>query len=65
VRPITKAALTLASMMTMVAASAAAAGPALAKPYPPPRIRLLCSAPDTAEGAVCALPFGVTTAPNA
>jgi hypothetical protein len=52
-------------MMTMVAASAAAAGPAWAKPYPPPKIHLLCSAPDTAAGSVCVLPFGVTTAPNA
>jgi large repetitive protein len=65
VRRITKAALTLASMMTMVAASAAAAGPAWAKPYPPPKIHLLCSAPDTAAGSVCVLPFGVTTVPNA
>jgi large repetitive protein len=68
VRPVTRAALTLASMMTMVAASAALAGPALAKPYPPPSIHLLCSAAanhGTLEGTVCVLPFGVTTAPNA
>ena len=67
-RPITRAALTLASMMTMVAASAAAAGAASAKPYPPPSIHLLCSAAanhGTLEGTVCVLPFGVTTAPNA
>jgi large repetitive protein len=65
VRPVTKAALTLASMMAMVAALAGVAGPASAKPYPPPKIHLLCSAPDTTAGAVCVLPFGVTTAPNA
>ena len=64
-RRITKAALTLASMMTMVAASAAAAGAASATTYPPPKIHLLCAAPDTTAGAVCVLPFGVTTAPNA
>jgi large repetitive protein len=66
VRAVTKAALTLASVVTMVGALAGlAAGPALAKPYPPPKIHLLCSAPDTTAGAVCVLPFGVTTAPNA
>ena len=45
-----------------------AAGPASAKAYPPPSIHLLCSAAandGTLEGAVCVLPFGVTTAPNA
>ena len=64
-RRITKAALTLASMMTLVAASAAVAGPASAN-YPPPSIHLLCSAPSsgTPHGSVCALPFGQTTAPN-
>jgi len=65
VRLTTKAALALVSMMTMVAASAAVAGPALAVTYPPPKIHLLCSAPDTTAGAVCVLPYGVTTAPNA
>jgi large repetitive protein len=66
VRPVAKAALTLASMVSMVAALAGvAAGPAWAKPYPPPKIHLLCSAPDTTAGAVCVLPSGVTTAPNA
>jgi large repetitive protein len=67
VRRITKAALTLACMATMVAASAAAAGPALAKPYPPPSLRLLCTAAvnnGTPEGSVCALPSGQTTAPS-
>jgi hypothetical protein len=36
-----------------------AAGPALAKPYPPPKISLLCSAAAndaTLEGTVCVLP---------
>jgi len=54
-------------MMTIVAASAAVAGPASAKPYPPPSIHLLCSAAPTSgtlHGSVCALPPGVTTAPN-
>jgi large repetitive protein len=69
VRRITKAAFTLAATVTMVAALAeAAAGPASAKPYPPPSIHLLCSAAPTdgtVEGTVCALPSGQTTAPNA
>src|SRR5215467_11450860 len=62
-----KAALTLASMTTLVAASAAVAGPASAKPYPPPSIHLLCTAAPVngaLHGSVCALPFGQTTAPN-
>jgi hypothetical protein len=45
----------------------AAASPATAKTYPPPSIHLLCTAAansGTLEGSVCALPFGVTTAPN-
>jgi hypothetical protein len=44
-----------------------AASPASAKPYPPPSIHLLCTASangGTLEGSVCALPPGVTTAPN-
>jgi hypothetical protein len=44
-----------------------AASPATAKTYPPPSIHLLCTAAansGTLEGSVCALPFGVTTAPN-
>jgi hypothetical protein len=66
VKQITKAALTLLATGSMAAALAGvAAGPALAKPYPPPKIHLLCSAPGTLEGTVCVLPFGVTTAPNA
>jgi hypothetical protein len=56
-------------MMTMAATLVGlAAGPASAKPYPPPSIHLLCSAAanDAAmEGTVCVLPPGVTTAPNA
>jgi len=56
-------------MTAMVAAFAGlAAGPASAKPYPPPSIHLLCTAAanqGTLEGTVCVLPFGVTTAPNA
>jgi large repetitive protein len=55
---------------TIVAAAlgvAAAASPVSAAPnYPPPSIHLLCTAANggTLEGSVCALPFGVTTAPN-
>jgi large repetitive protein len=68
VRRLTKTALTLAAMVSTVAALAGVAvGPALAKPYPPPRISLLCSAAandGTLDGSVCVLPFGVTTAPN-
>ena len=44
-----------------------AASPAAAKTYPPPSIHLLCTAAansGTLEGSVCALPPGVTTAPN-
>ena len=67
----TKLTLTLAAMVTMLAAlagAAVAAGPALAKPYPPPSIHLPCSAAannGTLEGTVCALPSGMTTPPNA
>jgi large repetitive protein len=68
VRQRTKAALTLAAMVTTAAGLAvAAAGPAAAKPYPPPSIHLLCTAAandGTLEGSVCVLPPGVTTAPN-
>ena len=68
-RGIAKAVLALAAMAsTTTALSALAAGPALAKPYPPPSIHLLCSAAPTdgtVEGTVCALPSGQTTAPNA
>jgi large repetitive protein len=62
VRRTTKAALTLAAMMSTVAALAVvAAGPASAT-YRPPSIRLVCGG--TVEGSVCVLPPGVTTAPN-
>jgi hypothetical protein len=67
-RRTTKAALTLAAMVSTVTALAGvAAGPASAKPYPPPSIHLLCTAAangGTLHGSVCALPPGVTTAPN-
>jgi large repetitive protein len=68
VRHTTKAAFTLASMVTMVTGLAVAAGPASAKPYPPPSIHMLCSAAandGALEGSVCVLPSGQTTAPNA
>jgi hypothetical protein len=59
-RRTTKAAFTLAATATIVAALAGvAAGPASAKPYPPPSIHLLCSAAPTdgaLEGTVCVLP---------
>ena len=64
-RHITKAGLTLAATVGLVAALVAASGPALA--YPPPSVHLLCSAAanqGTLEGSVCVLPFGVTTPPN-
>jgi hypothetical protein len=65
---LTTKALTLAATVTMVAALAeVAAGPASAKPYPPPSIHLLCTEAangGTLHGSVCALPPGVTTAPN-
>lgn len=64
----TKAALTLTATVSTVAAMAATtAGPASAKPYPPPSIHLLCSAAangGTPEGGVCVLPAGQTTTPN-
>lgn len=67
-RRITKAALTLAAMVSTAASlSALAASPASAKPYPPPSIHLLCTAAANGgalHGSVCALPPGVTTAPN-
>ena len=61
------AAAILAPATIVAAALGAAATPASAKPYPPPSIHLLCTAAansGTLEGSVCALPFGVTTAPN-
>jgi hypothetical protein len=54
--------------MTATALTAAAvATAASATTYPPPSIHLLCTAAandGTLEGSTCALPFGVTTAPN-
>src|ERR1700684_4611616 len=68
VRQRTRTTLTLAAMLTTAAGLAvAAAGPAAAKPYPPPSIHLLCTAAandGTLEGSICVLPPGVTTAPN-
>jgi len=64
VRRTTKTMLTLGAAVVM---SGMVAGPVSAKPYPPPSIHLLCTpAADggTLHGSVCALPFGVTTAPN-
>src|SRR6202167_4445285 len=62
VRRRTNAALTLAAMMSTVAALAVvAAGPASAT-YRPPSIRLACGG--TEELSACVLPPGVTTAPN-
>ena len=61
-RRIPKAALTLAAMMSTVAALAVvAAGPASAA-YRPPSIRQVCGG--TEELSVCVLPPGVTTSPN-
>jgi len=67
VRLITKAALTFASMLGMATTVvAAAAGPASATTYPPPSIHLQCAAADgdAQHGSVCALPPGMTTAPD-
>jgi large repetitive protein len=62
VRRTTRAALTLAAMMSTVAAlGVVAAGPASAT-YRPPSIRLVCGG--TEELSACVLPPGVTTAPN-
>jgi putative Ig domain-containing protein len=59
----------LAPAATVIAAAlgaTVAATPASARPYPPPSIHLLCTAANggTLEGSVCALPPGMTTAPN-
>ena len=54
-------------MIAVALCVTAAASPASAKTYPPPSIHLLCTAAansGTLEGGVCALPPGVTTAPN-
>jgi len=59
--PVTMIAAALGATAAATSASAAAAT------YPPPSIHLLCTAAansGTLEGSVCALPFGVTTAPN-
>jgi large repetitive protein len=68
VRRITKAVLTSAAAVSLAAAVAGVtAGPAAAKPYPPPSIHLLCTAAPTngaLHGSVCALASGQTTAPN-
>ena len=68
VRRTTKAALTLTAAIGMAAALAGvAAGPAAAKPYPPPSVHLICTAAPTngvLHGSVCVLPFGQTTAPK-
>lgn len=56
--------LPLAALTLAVSAPAAVASAAT---YPPPSIHLQCTAAangGTLEGSVCALPFGVTTAPN-
>lgn len=64
----TKAALTLAVAASVTSlAGVVAAAPASAKTYPPPSIHLQCTAAPTngaLHGSVCALPYGVTTAPN-
>ena len=65
-RRTTRMALTAAVMVSTVAAALAAAGPASAN-YPPPTLRLLCTAAanqGTLEGSVCVLPSGQTTAPS-
>jgi large repetitive protein len=66
-RRLAAAILAPATMIAAALGATAAASPASAAPnYPPPSIHLLCTAANggTLEGTVCALPFGVTTAPN-
>jgi len=56
-----------AAIVVAALGATASVSPASAKTYPPPSIHLLCTAAansGTLEGSVCALPFGVTTAPN-
>jgi len=64
----TKAAFTLAAAVSMaVALAGVAAGPASAKPYPPPSVHLQCTAAPVngaLHGSVCALASGQTTAPD-
>jgi large repetitive protein len=67
VRRKTRAALTLAAMVSTVTALAVVAASPASATYRPPSIQLLCSAAansGTPEGGVCVLPPGVTTAPN-
>jgi large repetitive protein len=69
VRRTTRTTLTLAAMASAVIAAlaSASAASASAASYPPPSIHLGCTAAPTngtLEGSVCALPSGVTTAPN-
>jgi hypothetical protein len=65
-----KRAVAILAPATVIAAAlgaSAAASPASARAYPPPSIHQVCTAAangGTMEGSVCALPFGVTTAPN-
>ena len=68
-RRLAAAILAPATIAAAALGATAAATPAAAAPatYPPPSIHLLCTAAandGTLEGSVCALPFGVTTAPN-
>ena len=64
-RRLTVAVLALVTMIGVALGTAAAASPASAA-YPPPSIHLTCTAASggTLEGSRCALPYGVTTAPN-
>ena len=63
-RRLAAAILAPATIIAAALGAAATATPASAAPaYPPPSIHLLCTA-GTLEGSVCALPPGMTTAPN-
>jgi hypothetical protein len=64
--PISKAALTLATMAGMGATLVGAASGSASAAYPPPSIHLLCTAAngEALHGTICALPPGMTTAPN-
>jgi hypothetical protein len=66
VKQLTKATFMVAAMVSITLAGVAA-GPALAKTYPPPSVHLQCTAAPVngaLHGSVCALAFGQTTAPN-
>ena len=66
-RRIMKSALTLAAAVSTAGALAMAAGPAAAKPYPPPSVHLQCAAAPVngaLHGSVCALASGQTIAPD-